>query len=43
MKQCTFSTPFTVPHVGPVHYGISVFVLHQGSYGWSLPHFLTVA
>jgi len=42
MDQCTFSTRFTVPQVGPGRYKISVFVFHEGGYGWWLPHFLTV-
>jgi hypothetical protein len=42
MEQCMFSTHFTVPHVGPGRYKITVFVFHEGGYGWWLPHFLTV-
>jgi len=42
MERCTFSTHLTVPHVGPGRYKITVFVFHEGGYGWWLPHFLTV-
>lgn len=34
MERCTFSTHFKVPHVGPGRYRITVFVFHQGGYGW---------
>lgn len=42
MERCTFSTHLTVPDVAPGGYKVSFFMFHGGSYGFWLPHVLTV-